>query len=98
MTLLRVLVDGAPLAPGEAREFWRRFSHWMEKRKGDLAGFARAEGLASVHPELQEGGPVLVGSHGAPQRSYSPAAKTSSTKPPAGVPRKTRKPKGKSRS
>src|SRR5260370_25133338 len=97
MTLLRVMVDGAPLTDSEAREFGRRFSHWMEKRKGDLAGFARAEGLASVHPELQEGGPVLVASHGAPQRAYGPAPKTSLMKHADDVPRKTRKPKGKGR-
>jgi hypothetical protein len=70
---LRVLVDGAPIADSEARALWQRFSAWMEEHKGDLAGFARAEGFASVHPELHDGEPVLVASRSAPQKPYADA-------------------------
>ena len=70
---LRVLVDGAPLADPDARALWRRFSAWMEEHPSDLGGFARAEGFASVHPELHGGEPVLVVSRVAPQRPYAPA-------------------------
>ena len=74
MTALRVLVDGASLPDGEARTLWKRFSDWMEAHPGDLGGFAAAEGLASVHPAMQGGSPVLVASRTAPQRPYSSAA------------------------
>jgi hypothetical protein len=77
MTALRVLVDGVPLPDVEARAMWHRFSAWMEEHVGDLAGFASAEGLASVHPEMHGGLPVLVASHAAPQRPYGPAPKKS---------------------
>jgi hypothetical protein len=70
LTALRVVIDGAPLEDAEARAFWKRFSAWMDEHRGDLAGFARTEGLASVHPEMHGGGPVLVGSRSAPQRAY----------------------------
>ena len=88
MTELAVVIDGAPLADGEARAFWRRFSEHMEAHKGDLAGFAISEGLASVHPEARAGVPVLVGSRTAPQgayvrapeRSFAPAASTRGTR------------------
>jgi len=69
----RVLVDGAPSPEDAAHALWQRFSAWMEAHPGDLAGFARSEGLASVHPEMHGGEPVLVASHTAPQRDYSPA-------------------------
>ncbi len=72
---LRVVVDGAPLAEEAAREFWRRFSDWMEQHVGDLAGFAAAEGLASVKPEVHGGRPVLVASRTAPQSPYTTAVK-----------------------
>jgi hypothetical protein len=75
MTALRVLVDGVPLPDEEARAMWHRFSAWMEEHVGDLAGFARAEGFASVHPEMHGGLPVLVASHSAPQGPYGPAPK-----------------------
>ncbi len=74
MTALRVLVDGTSLPDGEARTLWKRFSDWMEEHPGDLGGFAAAEGLASVHPTMQGGSPVLVASRTAPQRPYSSAA------------------------
>jgi hypothetical protein len=73
MTALRVLIDGTPLADGDARAFWKRYADWMEGHRGDLGGFATAEGLASVHPELQGGGPVLVASRTEPQRPYAVA-------------------------
>jgi hypothetical protein len=70
---LRVLLDGTPLAEPEARALWQRFSAWMEGHPSDLAGFAQAEGFASVHPELHGGEPVLVVSRSAPQRPYDTA-------------------------
>ena len=72
---LRVLVDGAELGEAEARDLWQRFSAWMDRHQGDLAGFARAEELASVHPEVHDGEPVLVASKSAPQRDYTTAPK-----------------------
>jgi hypothetical protein len=82
---LRVLVDGVALEADASRAFWRRYSAWMEEHEGDLAGFAKSEGLTSVHPEIQGGAPVLVGSRTAPQRPYSPAARR-----PPDPPRKRR--------
>ncbi len=85
---LRVLVDGAALPEADAKAMWQRFSAWMDEHKGDLGGFARAEGLASVHPELHGGEPVLVASRTATQRPYTsaPTAVTGKTgrkaKPP----------------
>jgi hypothetical protein len=70
---LRVLVDGTPMAEPDGRAFWQRFSAYMEEHKGDLAGFARAEGFASVHPELHAGEPVLVASRTARQQPYTTA-------------------------
>jgi hypothetical protein len=67
---LEVLIDGAPLPDAEARAFWGRFSAHMDEHKGDLAGFARTEGLTSVYPEHRQGRAVLVGSRTAPQRAY----------------------------
>jgi hypothetical protein len=75
MSGLQVLVDGEPLASGEAAGLWKRFSAWMDLRPGDLAGFARSEGIASIHPEMHDGSPVLVGSRTAPQRPYDVAPK-----------------------
>jgi hypothetical protein len=72
---LEVVLDGVPLPGDEARAFWRRFSEWMDERAGDLAGFAKAEGLASVRPELHDGSPVLIASRTAAQVPYAPAAK-----------------------
>ncbi len=70
---LAVLVDGAPLPEEDARAFWERFSAHMEANKGDLAGFAKQEGFASVHPEMQAGGAVLLASRTAQQRTYANA-------------------------
>jgi hypothetical protein len=71
--MLKVLVDGAPLPEAEARGFWGRFSAYLDAHKGDLAGFAKSEGFASVHPETHDGLPVLVVSRTAPQRPYKNA-------------------------
>jgi hypothetical protein len=73
MTALRVIIDGTPMADDEARAFWKRYADWMEEHRGDLAGFARAEGFESVHPELRGGGPVLLASRTEPQRPYGTA-------------------------
>ena len=90
---LRVTVDGKPLPEDEARAFWHRFSAWMEEHAGDLAGFARTEGIASVHPEMHGGAPVLVASRTAPQKAYTTAPKkptgaTPGPRPPQGAPKK----------
>jgi hypothetical protein len=70
---LRVVVDGAAMPEEPARAFWARFSAWMEEHRGDLGGFARAEGLASVHPEMHGGEPVLVASRTTAQAAYASA-------------------------
>ena len=70
---LAVIVDGVALEDAAARAFWTRFSAHMEANKGDLAGFAKSEGFASVHPEMRAGRAVLVVSTSAPQRAYRPA-------------------------
>jgi hypothetical protein len=75
MSDLRVLLDGAPMPARQAALFWGRFSAWMEAHPSDLAGFAHSEGLASVHPEVHAGGPVLVASRTASQRPYAVAPK-----------------------
>ncbi len=72
---LGVLIDGEPMPPTEARELWARFSAYMEENKGDLAGFARQEGFASVHPGMHAGGAVLLVSRTAAQRPYAPVGK-----------------------
>jgi hypothetical protein len=81
MSALRVLVDGEPLATEEAIAFWKRFSDWMEEHRGDLAGFARSEGLASVHPEVHDGSPVLVASRSEAQQPYDVAPKMRTKRP-----------------
>ena len=70
---LAVIVDGQALAEEEARAFWGRFSAYMEANKGDLLGFAKQEGFASVHPEMRAERAVLVASRSAPQRGYANA-------------------------
>jgi hypothetical protein len=75
VTFLAVLVDAVALPEAEARAFWNRYSDWMQDHPGDLEGFARAEGLASVHPEMHRGRAVLVASHKGPQRPYGAAPK-----------------------
>jgi hypothetical protein len=80
---LGVTVDGVPLPEREAQEMWKRFSAHMDAHKGDLVGFARAEGFASVHPEMKGGQALLVASRSAPQRPYSSARRQA---PPGGKP------------
>jgi hypothetical protein len=75
MTALRAVVDGVALSDEDARGLWRRFSAWMEEHAGDLGGFAKTEGFASLNPEMHAGEPVLVASRTEPQRPYSVARK-----------------------
>jgi hypothetical protein len=75
MTTLRVLVDGEPLPNEEGVAFWKRFSAWMDEHPGDLGGFAKSEGLASVQPEMHGGAPVLVASRSGVQKPYTSARK-----------------------
>jgi hypothetical protein len=87
--LLSALLDGVPLAEEEARALWDRFSTHMDEHQGDLAGFARAEGFASVHPETRDGRAVLVASRTEPQRPYGvppPRSGGGSGKPQPGRP------------
>jgi hypothetical protein len=72
---LEVTIDGVKLPDEEARAFWQRFSAHMEANKGDLGGFAKSEGLASVVPETGRGGALLRCSRTAPQPGYFNAAK-----------------------
>jgi hypothetical protein len=75
MSSLRVLVDGEPMPTEEAIAFWKRFSAWMDEHQGDLGGFAKSEGFASVQPEMHSGAPVLVASRTAAQTPYTTASK-----------------------
>lgn len=68
---LSVLVDGKPMPEADARAFWERFSTWMDEHPGDLGGFAKQEGFASVHPGVEKGQPVLRVSRSDPQKPYS---------------------------
>jgi hypothetical protein len=92
---LQVVVDGEPLADDAARALWIRFSQWMDANVGDLAGFARSEGFASVRPEMLGGGPVLMASRSAPQVPY---AAVSARSEPAALRRGRGGPPGQSRS
>jgi hypothetical protein len=74
---LAVFVDGEAMPEEAARAFWARFSAHMEEHKGDLKGFAEAEGFASVHPSMQGGRPVLLASRSAPQKAYTAVDKNS---------------------
>ncbi len=78
---LSVVVDGVALAEADARAFWDRFSRYMDDHPRDLVGFAKAEGLASVHPQMGADGAVLVASRTALQRPYANASSGSATKP-----------------
>ncbi len=71
--VLAVVVDGEPMPAEEARAFWGRFSAYMEEHKGDLGGFAKQEGFASVHPAMREGKAILLASRTSAQRPYAPA-------------------------
>jgi len=76
---LGVVVDGVRMDEAEARAFWARFSEHMEKNRGDLAGFAKAEGYASVRPVMTPNGPELVVSRTASQQPYGNAPRTGSS-------------------
>jgi hypothetical protein len=73
VSALAVIVDGVALEEDAARALWERFSAHMEANKGDLAGFAKAEGFSSVHPEMHSGRAVLVVSRTAAQRAFGKA-------------------------
>jgi hypothetical protein len=64
----------------EARAFWGRFSAYMEEHKGDLAGFAKQEGFASVHPSMKDGSAILLASRTSAQRPYAPVREGSDEK------------------
>jgi len=85
---LAVFVDGTRLPDEEGRAFWGRFSAYMESHKGDLAGFARTEGFASVHPESRQGQAVLVASRSAAQRAYGSATGGGEGRPSPGKKRR----------
>ena len=70
---LAVQVDGVALGEDEARGLWARFSAYMEEHKGDLAGFAKQEGFASVHPRMGPDGALLELSRTRPQEDYANA-------------------------
>ena len=80
MSSLRVIVDGEPMPVEEAIAFWKRFSAWMDEHQGDLGGFAKSEGLASVQPEMHSGAPILVASRTAAQKPYTTAPKRTESK------------------
>ena len=86
MSGLEVIVDGAPMPEAEAREFWKRFSAHMEAHKGDLLGFAKAEGFASVQPVMGPNGAELHVSRNAPQQPYSNAPRRSGSGSPKAHP------------
>lgn len=90
MPTLKVLVDGEPMPEEEARVFWARFSAHMDRNKGDLAGFAKAEGFASVHPVMGPEGAELHASKTAPQGAYATAKRSGSGSPKPQVARKKR--------
>ena len=91
---LRVLVDGQPMPEhgkhqppdGEDRqvEGEGRLLEFGQGLEGEaalgLAGFAKAEGYASVHPGLGAEGPELHVSRSATQRPYTNVSKGGSAK------------------
>jgi len=67
---LAVVIDGVALPEVEARAIWTKFSAYMEEHRGDLGGFAQAEGFTSVHPRSEGGRALLVFSRTEPQKGY----------------------------
>jgi hypothetical protein len=57
---LAVMIDGQLMAEEEGRALFREFSEHMDVNRGDMAGFAKKKGWASVLPEYQKGKAVLV--------------------------------------
>jgi hypothetical protein len=84
---LAVLVDESPLPEEEARALWARFSDYMDAHAGDLAGFAKSAGFASVHPEARHGVAFLIVSRSVAQRPYGSESPSRST---GGSPRSQR--------
>jgi hypothetical protein len=80
--VLAVSIDGMLLPEDEARALWDRFSAHMEAHAGDLEGFARSEGLASVHPTAGGGRAILVASRTQPQRPYGSPKSATTQRPP----------------
>jgi hypothetical protein len=78
---LGVRLDGVAMNDADARAFWERFSAYMEANKGDLAGFAKQEGLASVHPSMDGRRAVLLASRTAPQKGYVSVERGGSSDP-----------------
>lgn len=79
---LLVRIDGELLSDQEARELWGRFSAYMEAHRGDLGGFAKSEGLASIRPSFEDGAAILLASHSEAQTPYrNVTAEPPSTKP-----------------
>jgi hypothetical protein len=83
---LAVIVDGTLLPEEEARAVWDRFSTHMDAHAGDLAGFAKAEGFASVHPTAEGGRAVLRISRTDAQRPYGERGSTGGSGPNQGLP------------
>ncbi|HEY1958032.1 MAG TPA: hypothetical protein VGH28_20565 [Polyangiaceae bacterium] len=94
---LSVIVDGVRMKDDEARAFWARFSDHMEKNKGDLGGFAKAEGFASVRPTMTASGPELVVSRTAAQQPYTKAGSSAGSPKPQEKPAAGQKSRGKPR-
>jgi hypothetical protein len=82
---LKVLVDGVPLPEAEARALWQRFSEHMEAHRGDLEGFAKVEGFASVQPAMGAEGAELHASRTARQQPYRTAPRGSAGSGPGGT-------------
>jgi hypothetical protein len=80
-------IDGALLPEKAARDLWARFSVYMEEHRGDLAGFARQEGLTSIRPSFEAGAAILLGSHSEAQVPYRNVS--SESDPPAQDPNRT---------
>ncbi|MEO8875824.1 MAG: hypothetical protein ABI461_09575 [Polyangiaceae bacterium] len=80
---LLVRIDGELLPEKDSRDLWARFSTHMDEHQGDLGGFAKKEGLASIRPSIEQGAPILLGSHTEAQTPYrtvtaEPASEASS--------------------
>ncbi|MEO7112077.1 MAG: hypothetical protein ABI183_16660 [Polyangiaceae bacterium] len=63
-------MDGELLPEKDARDLWARFSAHMEEHRGDLGGFAKAEGLTSIRPSVEDGAAILLASHTETQAPY----------------------------
>jgi hypothetical protein len=87
---LAVVIDGVPLTDDdEARALWTKFSQHMDEHQGDLAGFAKLCGYASVKPEARKGQAVLV----IETRAQPPPQPQTSSRAPGPAPRANGTPK-----